>query len=86
MNLSESVSFGGLRLALENFPFLLNMEESFLMASYLLSPEDSDSLILAPVPLAILSSRVMHMVPSFEVVNNQDEAQMHTDITRKLMK
>jgi hypothetical protein len=59
------------------------------MAVYLLSSEESvlsSNSSLERISFGVLASRAMHMVPAYEVISLQEEAVLHNEITRKLMK
>lgn len=54
------------------FPFNLNSEEAFTVTTFLLSTEESalsNKNLERDLPLSVLKSRILHLLPHYDLIN-----------------
>lgn len=70
------LNFKGILNNIFRFPFNLNSEEAYTVTTFLLSTEESalsNKILEKDLPLSVLKSRILHLLPHYDLLNIEQE-------------
>ncbi|CAK89948.1 unnamed protein product (macronuclear) [Paramecium tetraurelia] len=79
--------FFSIQSRFQKFPFNLNAEQSYHITMFLLTEESpfGQSTLEKDLPQSVLKSRISHLLPQYELMTIEEEGQLFSCISRKLV-